>query len=195
MSDEQTTRLGRPRSTQADQAILSAAREMLAEGGLDRLTVEGTAQRAGVAKTTVYRRYPTKLDLAVAAVAALVADPPFAGSVADTTAQGMQTFETMMGSPGSQAAYLAVAAAAAADPAVHERFSSTVLSEVRKSFEASVDAAKRSGEAADNPDVDFIYDVTIGALMHRQIIRKLPLNGDFQDRFTALMKFLYEMPG
>lgn len=109
--------------------------------------------------------------------------------------QGMRTFETIMGSSGSQAAYLAVAAAAAADPAVHERFAQTVLSQVRRNFEASVTAAQDSGEAAENPNVDFIYDVALGALMHRQIIRQLPLNGDFQDRFTALMKFLYEMPG
>ena len=63
---------GRPRDPHADEAILAAARDLLAEGGLANLTVEGTAQRAGVAKTTVYRRYPTKLDLAVAAVADLV---------------------------------------------------------------------------------------------------------------------------
>ena len=60
---EQSARPGRPRDPHADQAILAAARDLLADGGLsENLTVEGTAQRAGVAKTTVYRRYPTKLD-------------------------------------------------------------------------------------------------------------------------------------
>lgn len=67
-----SARPGRPRDPQADAAILRAARDLISKGGLANLTVEGTAQLAGVAKTTVYRRYPTKLALAVAAVAALI---------------------------------------------------------------------------------------------------------------------------
>lgn len=55
---DKAARPGRPRDPRADAAILQAARDLMAEGGLSNLTVEGTAQRAGVAKTTVYRRYP-----------------------------------------------------------------------------------------------------------------------------------------
>lgn len=62
---------GRPRSAAADQAILDAATELYVELGYDGLTVEGVAARAGVGKTTVYRRYPTKLDLLMAAIACL----------------------------------------------------------------------------------------------------------------------------
>ncbi len=63
-----TRRPGRPRSTAADDAILEAAMDLFAEVGLERLTVEGVAARAGVGKTTIYRRYPGKVDLVVAAV-------------------------------------------------------------------------------------------------------------------------------
>jgi AcrR family transcriptional regulator len=58
---------GRPRSTEADRAILEAAVEIFAESGLDGLTVEGVAARAGVGKGTIYRRYPGKVELVVAA--------------------------------------------------------------------------------------------------------------------------------
>ena len=64
---------GRPRSVAADEAILEATRAVLAEDGWAALTVEGVAARAGVAKTTVYRRFSSRADLAVAAVAQLVA--------------------------------------------------------------------------------------------------------------------------
>lgn len=192
MSD-QTARPGRPRSTEADEAILASARELLAEGGLDNLTVEGTATRAGVAKTTVYRRYPTKLDLAVAAIADLIHHTPPGDSVADDTAAGLRAFDHYMGVPGSQAAYLAVAAAAATDPETHERFADTVLGPVRERFVQSVTSAQERGEAVPNPPIDFVYDVVMGTLLHRQIIRQQPPSVEFEAQLAKLISFLYQL--
>jgi AcrR family transcriptional regulator len=54
---------GRPRSEAAGSAIIQAVLELLAEGGVQALTMEGVAARAGVAKTTVYRRWRSRADL------------------------------------------------------------------------------------------------------------------------------------
>ena len=54
---------GRPRSQEADRAILTAAAELLAERGLAAMSIEEVAARAGVGKTTIYRRWPSKIDL------------------------------------------------------------------------------------------------------------------------------------
>jgi len=62
---------GRPRSEEAHQAILDATVELLAEVGFSALTVEGVAQRAGVGKATIYRRWPSKLPLVVEAFGGL----------------------------------------------------------------------------------------------------------------------------
>jgi AcrR family transcriptional regulator len=61
-------RPGRPRSTEADRAILDAAVDEYGEQGLAGLTVDAVAARAGVSKATIYRRYPCKADLVIAAV-------------------------------------------------------------------------------------------------------------------------------
>lgn len=169
----------------------------MAEGGLSNLTVEGTAQRAGVAKTTVYRRYPSKLDLAVAAVAALVGDSPGSPSVEGMVREGVDMFRQSFETPGSQAAYLAVAAAASADPDVHERFTASVLEPVRNSVAGALEAAQERGEATAEASADFCYDVLLGALIHRLIIRQLPADPEFLENFTRLTHFVYQgmMPG
>src|SRR5882672_6890138 len=56
---------GRPRSAEADRAILSGTLELLAERGLDAMSIEEVATRAGVGKTTIYRRWTSKGLLAL----------------------------------------------------------------------------------------------------------------------------------
>lgn len=60
-------RPGRPRSAAADEAILDATVDRFAELGFEGVSIEAVAEQAGVAKSTVYRRYPTKIDLIMAA--------------------------------------------------------------------------------------------------------------------------------
>ena len=64
------------RTQTTQQAILDATRELLAEGGVRKLTVEGVAARAGVAKTTIYRRWRSRDELALAVLLAERQAPP-----------------------------------------------------------------------------------------------------------------------
>ena len=64
-------RPGRPRSEQADRAIIDAALSLFAESGPEGLCIERVAARAGVGKATIYRRWPGKEDLLLDAIAAL----------------------------------------------------------------------------------------------------------------------------
>lgn len=59
----QPTSSGRPRSIHADQAILQATLDLLAEVGYQSMSIEAIASRAGVGKTTIYRRYTSKEEL------------------------------------------------------------------------------------------------------------------------------------
>jgi AcrR family transcriptional regulator len=66
---------GRPRDPGADRAILGATFAQLVEVGYGALSIEAVAAAAGVGKTTIYRRWPAKRDLVVAALAT---ETPFA---------------------------------------------------------------------------------------------------------------------
>lgn len=64
-------RPGRPRSKHAEQAILDATLELLAEQGLEGVTIEAAAARAGVGKATIYRRWGSRLEMIEAAFASV----------------------------------------------------------------------------------------------------------------------------
>jgi AcrR family transcriptional regulator len=69
-------RPGRPRSERAEQAILDATLEAFAERGVEGVRLEDVAARAGVGKATVYRRWPGKEELLIAALATLKSPLP-----------------------------------------------------------------------------------------------------------------------
>jgi len=70
-----TARRGRPRDSAVDQRVLDVAWDLLLSGGYAGLNVDEVAERAAVAKTTLYRRWPTKDHLAIAVVTRMI---PFA---------------------------------------------------------------------------------------------------------------------
>lgn len=69
MSDEPNGRgRGRPREIEKDQAIQQATWTLLASKGLDGLTFEGVAETAGISRTTLYRRFSSKVELVTSAL-------------------------------------------------------------------------------------------------------------------------------
>ena len=80
MGEAAATRRGRPRDEAVDQRVLSAAWGLLHAGGYAALNVDDVAERAGVAKTTLYRRWPTKDHLAIAAAAQVLGEVPIPDS-------------------------------------------------------------------------------------------------------------------
>jgi AcrR family transcriptional regulator len=66
-------RPGRPRSEESRTAVLRATSELLREVGLRAMTTEEIASRSGASKATIYRRWPTKAELVLAATSVAVA--------------------------------------------------------------------------------------------------------------------------
>lgn len=70
-SNDTPPRLGRPRDASRDADILDATIAVLAEHGFDGMTIDMVAARAGAGKATVYRRWQSKADLVIDAVACM----------------------------------------------------------------------------------------------------------------------------
>lgn len=84
---------GRPRDADIDARVLAAAQHQLASEGYDAMSFVAVAEEAGTTRQALYRRWPSKADLATAAIAALAqagavapTDDPYADLVAELTA-------------------------------------------------------------------------------------------------------------
>jgi AcrR family transcriptional regulator len=66
-------KLGRPRDASVDAAIVQAVLEVLNEVGLAAMSMDAVAARAGVGKATIYRRWSSKEEMVIDAIASLVA--------------------------------------------------------------------------------------------------------------------------
>src|SRR5258708_29506590 len=76
MIESGVARRGRPRDSAVDRRVLSAAWDLLNARGYAGLNVDEVAERAAVAKTTLYRRWPTKDHLAVAVAGQMLGEVP-----------------------------------------------------------------------------------------------------------------------
>ena len=77
-------RPGRKRDHSRDREILEAALEVLAETGYDGMTIDAVAARAQAGKATLYRRWPSKDELVIDAVARMKATAVDADQLPDT---------------------------------------------------------------------------------------------------------------
>jgi AcrR family transcriptional regulator len=91
------------RRARSEKAILDAARELIAERGVEGLTVEGVAARSGVAKTTIYRRWRDKDELALAILVDTtdrISAPPDLGDTRKELLTFVRTGKKVIGSGG-----------------------------------------------------------------------------------------------
>jgi AcrR family transcriptional regulator len=78
--------VGRPRISNLTEGILNATITLVAEVGIDDLTLDAIAERAGVGRPTIYRRWPSKEALLEAAVEIMIDEhlyPPNHGNIRD----------------------------------------------------------------------------------------------------------------
>jgi AcrR family transcriptional regulator len=95
---------GRPRSAEADRAILDATVSLLSEVGIEQTTVSAVIARSGVARATVYRRWPNREALIEAALSQVKGRPPIqtSGDIEKDLARAVEQARTVFAEPKFQ---------------------------------------------------------------------------------------------
>jgi len=162
---------GRPRSARVDRAILDATMDLLAADGFDGLTMEGIAERAGVGKATLYRRYKSRTEVVVATVAAFVEEItiPDTGMVEeDLILLEQQAVEVYQGRAGRVLPGLL--AAMAASPDVAEAMRTGFLRARRQALATVVERGVARGELREDTNVELALDLLGGPLFYRLLV-------------------------
>ncbi|HEX2312335.1 MAG TPA: TetR/AcrR family transcriptional regulator [Thermomonospora sp.] len=154
---------GRPRDGRVDDAIAAAVRELLAEVGYARLTMDEVAARAGVGKAAIYRRHATKQEMIfdVLVPGRFLAVAPARGSLrADLAAVLAEIAESMAAPPPG--AVPGLLADVHADPALLQRFDAKYLGAQRRTLTEILDRAASRGELTTRPDPAVLNALLVG---------------------------------
>ena len=152
---------GRPRSDKAHQAILNATLRMLGTHGVAGMTIEGVAADAGVGKTTIYRRWPTKTDLILAALSDIVpaGDPPNTGSMGGDMAALAETQRGRLAGSGLAGIVPRVLAESMSDPELHQAFVERVVNPFRGLLRLFIERGIERGELRPDLEVEPLVDL------------------------------------
>jgi AcrR family transcriptional regulator len=156
---------------------MSATRELLAEVGYQRLTLDAVARRAGVSRPTLYLRWSSKPALVHDAVFA-VEDPARALEQSDDLladlAALVQGAVAVFGNPVVTAAVPGLVADYRDHPDLREALRDRVDRPVRAQFRALVAAAVERGQIDGDVDADALFDALVGAVVFRVLVTGSP---------------------
>ncbi|HEU0241364.1 MAG TPA: TetR/AcrR family transcriptional regulator [Micromonosporaceae bacterium] len=170
------------------EAIERALVQELAAVGYGRLSIEAVARRAGVAKTAVYRRWNSKLDLVLDVVNS-VADSKLpivdTGSLRGDLEVFLQVVARLLRHPLASQIIPDLLAEAARTPEIGETLEKVLRAHQRHIGEQLLGAARDRGELAGTADPDLVVDLIVGPLYWRLAIARTPVSGTDLRRMAA----------
>ena len=181
-------RIGRPRSENSKDAILSAVRRELLKEGYARLTVEGVAKKAGVSKATIYRWWRTKGELVLEAAGkdiSIGVVPDTGNSVADLDVAISQLIETFSRRLASIVIFAAINTASE-DKVMAEIFRDRFVYPWRKSAAEALDRAVARGDLTLD-DTQFLLDVIVGTVFQRTLVVKEPMVAGLKEKLLRIV--------
>jgi AcrR family transcriptional regulator len=147
---------GRPRSADADHAIVEATLELLTESGVASLAIEQVAARAGVAKATIYRRWPNKEALILDALATVEDQPPAlpGTSLRDDLLTLVICLIGRSVHPGRGQLYAWMVAESDRNPEIARKYKSIVVERRRRLLESVLRHWQEKGELRADVDIE-----------------------------------------
>lgn len=160
---------GRPRSEKAEKAIIDAVVEMFADGAtVPELSIEAIAARAGVGKTTIYRRWSNKEDLIADALATLKTPVPDTAGM--SVPEGLTAYLRILQQESCHPRARCIMNIAMSDSARHshliERFDKVAIEPRRAALRALVRRGVEEGVLRPDVDVDVVMGALTGAMLY-----------------------------
>lgn len=160
------------RNQNARLAVLHAADDLLVERGFGGVTIEGIAARAGVAKQTIYRWWPSKTDILLDT---LIEDAerqlaiPNTGSAIDDTRRYLYGLARFVSREPAGKVLLALIGEAQHDPAIAPTFQRRYAHPQRRRERELLARGIASGELSDELDIDAALDALCGPIFYRAL--------------------------
>ena len=182
---------GRPRSAECDAAILEATLVEYADAGFDALSVDAVAARAGCSKATIYRRYPSKLDLVISASSTVAEElaPQLNGP---TLRDDLDEICWSLARKLQHPLFGRVMAMVVGDAARHDDVRAMHGELVRMRRQPCIEALRRAierGEMRDGVDLEAAVDQLGGPLFYRHLVTRMPIDeayvNEIVDSFIA----------
>jgi AcrR family transcriptional regulator len=167
---------GRPRRPGVEEAVFDATLGLLASRDYREITMETLAERAGVSRTTIYRRWPTKAAVVAAAVSSLYLDrvevPDTSSLSKDLVALLTDTYRVMADGDGRVLEQLV--RQSGQNPELVDVVRSILYARRRLSATALNRAIAR-GEMTPDTDQELLLDLLLGPLWFRLLVSGAPI--------------------
>jgi len=179
-------RPGRPRSEQADQAIIEATLDLFGEQGFEGVCVEAVAARAGVGKATIYRRWPNKEELLLAALGSMKSPfpEPKGVSVRDDLVAMLTVMCHDRADPRKARRYALLLGEGQKYPRLMARYKETVVEPRHEAIRAVIRRGIGTGEVRPDADVEIALLALTGTVMAKEKAADGSLDGEFAARIV-----------
>ncbi|MEM1395731.1 MAG: TetR/AcrR family transcriptional regulator [Cyanobacteria bacterium P01_D01_bin.116] len=159
---------GRPRSIESHRAILKATLELLGEVGYERMSIERIASRAKVGKSTIYRRYKGKEELAADAIENIREEVviPDTGNIWTDIDALIENAARITFNPLGKQAVATIINSASSNPEFARIYAEKYLQPRKEAFAVVIERAKARKEVKFDLDADFVFDVMSGMMLY-----------------------------
>jgi AcrR family transcriptional regulator len=172
------------RSERAREAVLKAADDLLVERGYAGVTIEGIAARAGVAKQTIYRWWPSKFEVLMDTFLEDAEDAlqlPDTGTTTEDLRQHLQALTGFLTTQPAGRVLQALIGQAQQDPAVAEVFRRRYLTDRHVLDRTILERGIARGDLPPGLDLDLTIDLLHGPIYHRILLTGLPIDNALID--------------
>ena len=178
-SPQTRRRPGRPRRATTDDAITRAALDLLADRGFQAATIEAIADRAGVGRNTIYRRWRSKEELIADALRELTTDVDWgADDLYSLLLTWLRDFARTFSDPLQGRLLVGVLGELQQNPVFADVYADRVVRPRREALLARLIEARERGELRPDADVELVADLLGGALLLRRLPLGLPDAGE-----------------